>query len=142
MIEQLTAGGYLASWGVALLLVWLSSERLIHMAHCELARRGKVKAPSKTMLPMQSWSDPAVAIIALLCGISALIAFLVAAGHAITLPDWITPLSLPPAIELLRLCAAMAVLTFFACRVAEHPAYKAKWIAGWTVFAFWLAWMT
>ena len=143
MIEDVfLPGGYLSLWGVALLLVHLSLLRITNLVHIRLAATGRVKPPQHPYAPMPHGRDLLMACAALCSGLAGILAFLSAASHAVPLPAWLTPLTLPPLAEAVRIVLAMCVFCFFVTAVAESPTYKLKWIAAWCLFAFTLTWIT
>jgi hypothetical protein len=135
-VSALIQGGYLSLWGVAMLLCWVSTLRLIHIAHCAAARHGWVREPRHAMAPITAWSELSTTSVALACGNAGLIAF---AGIAVTqlrIPDWLVPHDLVPWLQVLRIVLALVVMIYFLTRVDEHPRFKLAWAACWCAFSF------
>jgi hypothetical protein len=134
-MTTLIQGGYLSLWGVAMLLCWVATLRLVNIAHVSAAKRGWVRAPRHVMAPMHAWNDLSTTGIALACGNAGLIAF---AGIAVTqlrIPAWLVPHGLVPWLQVLRIVLALVVMVYFLTRVDEHPRQKLAWAACWCAFS-------
>jgi hypothetical protein len=134
-MAELIEGGRLSLWGIALVLCWTASLRLVNMAHVALAARKWVRPPAHPMQPMEPAPGLLLTCVALASGNATLIAFAGTAIDSLDLPPWIAPLAIDPWLQLVRILCAGAVLVFFLTRVAEHPRWKVVWSAAWCVFA-------
>lgn len=134
-MSKVVEGGYLSLWGVAILLCWASTLRLINMAHVHLARRGWIRAPRHVLPPVAEWGDLGITLVALACGNAALVAFAGTALNSLHLPHWLIPGHLSPWLRLVRILCGLVVLVFFLTRVAENARYKLIWAACWCVFS-------
>ena len=131
----LLQAGQLTLWGIAILLCWTASLRLVNMGHVALASRGHIGAPRHVMARVNWWSDLGISLAALAAGNATLIAFAGTAVNALHVPLWVVPGGLWPWLQLVRLAFALCVLLFFLTRVAENPRYKLLWAAGWGAFS-------
>jgi hypothetical protein len=135
-MHTLLETGYLTLWGIALLLCWTATLRLVNFAHVALAECGHVRPPRHQMPPVRGWTDVGLTIVALASGNATLIAFAGTAARALHLPQWLWPTGLLPWMQLVRIVLALAVLLFFLTRIAERPRYKLAWCACWCAFSF------
>jgi hypothetical protein len=135
-MTALIQGGQLSLWGVAMLLCWVSTLRLINIAHIAAARRGWAHAPRHIMAPMAGWNDLGVTLAALACGNAGLIAFAGTAVRSFRIPDWMVPRDLVPWLQALRIVLALIVMIYFLTRVSETPRFKLAWAACWCAFSF------
>ncbi len=132
-------GAFLAVWGVALLLAYMSLQRLFNLAHLRAYERGYVGRPRHIWPPVHRQTDAAVAIFGLILAVGAIAASNISAAELLGTPNWPPQPWRDTFYGLIRAHAVLALELFFLRKIAERPRFRSNWVVAWYVFSVGLA---
>lgn len=132
-------GAWLAAWGCALLLAYVSLQRLVNLAHVVGYQRGYLPRPYKVWPPVHRQRDVWTALTGLALAAGALVASNVSAGELLGTPRFDNGPLGEIVGGLIRAHVAVLVLLFFLRQIAETPNFKLNWVVAWYAFSVGLA---
>lgn len=137
--ETWLRGAWLATWGCALLLAYVSLQRLANLTHLALYRRGVLPKPYKVWPPVHRQRDVWTALVGLALAAGAMAASNFPASQVLGTPHF-EPTAINEIIGgLIRAHVAIIVELFFLRQIAETPNFKLNWVLAWYAFSVGLA---
>lgn len=138
-LDQWAQGAFLAVWGVALTLAYISLQRLGNTAHVRFAALGYVTGPRRIWPPVNRQKDTVTSLAGLALAIGVLAASNPAAAELLGIPHF-PPTEYRDAVYgLVRAHVALILELFFLRKLADHPNFKSNWVVAWYAFSVGLA---